>query len=126
MSRLRDVTLSIVSSAFLVGSVWALPARSTDNGQPSSAAQDENAPQTQSVAGKITAVSSTSFSLTPAQASDKNPGQNFTAQENNPLTFMITPDTVVDGKLKVGASANVVYRPDDKGNNVAVNVTVTP
>jgi len=78
MSRFRDVTLSIVSSAFLAGSAWALPVRSTDNSQPSSAAQDqnENATQTQSVAGKITAVSSTSFSLTPAQASEKNPGQN--------------------------------------------------
>jgi hypothetical protein len=42
------------------------------------------------------------------------------------LTFLITPDTVIDGKLKVGASANVVYRPDDKGNNVAVSVTVAP
>lgn len=126
MSRLRTVTLSIVSSAFLVGSAWALPARSTDNSQPSSAAQDQNAPETQSVVGKITAVSSTSFSLTPAQDGDRNPGQNFTAPQNNPLTFIITPDTIVDGKLKVGASANVVYRPDDKGNNVAVNVTVTP
>ena len=125
MTRLRDLTLSIVSSAVLVGSAWALPARSTDNGQPSAAAQDQNATQTQSVAGKITAVSSTSFSLTPAQANDKNPGQNFMSEQNNPLTFLITQDTVINGKLKVGASANVVYRADDKGNNVAVNVTVT-
>jgi len=60
------------------------------------------------------------------KANEKNPGQNFTSEPNNALTFLITPDTVIDAKLKVGGSASMVYQPDDRDNNVAVSVTVAP
>jgi hypothetical protein len=40
------------------------------------------------------------------------------------MMFVIDLNTTVDGKLTVGANADVVYR-DDNGNHVAVSVTVS-
>jgi hypothetical protein len=40
------------------------------------------------------------------------------------MTFMIDKNTTVDGKLKVGANADVTYR-EEGGNNIAVSVRVS-
>jgi len=83
------------------------------------------APQTQTVSGKITAVDKSSFSITVATAKNSNPGQQLTEQGGSPqtMTFAIDKNTTVDGKLKVGANADVTYRQDG-GNNVAISVHV--
>ena len=39
------------------------------------------------------------------------------------MIFLINQNTTVDGKLKVGANADVTYR-EDNGNNVAISVRV--
>jgi hypothetical protein len=47
-------------------------------------------------------------------------------QQTSPksMTFMIDRNTTVEGKLKVGANADVTYR-EDNGNNVAISVRVS-
>jgi len=83
------------------------------------------APQTQTVSGKITAVDKSSFSITVATAKNSSTGQQLTEQGGSPqtMTFTIDKNTTVDGKLKVGASADVTYR-QDSGNNIAISVHV--
>jgi hypothetical protein len=41
------------------------------------------------------------------------------------MSFAIDKNTTIDGKLKVGSSADVTYRQDN-GANIAVSVHVTP
>jgi hypothetical protein len=81
-----------------------------------------NAPQEQSVSGKIASVEKTSFTLTVGQSQT----QNLQQDPNSPktMTFMIDKNTTIDGSLKVGASADVTYR-QEKGSNVAISVRVT-
>jgi len=83
------------------------------------------APQTQTASGKITAVEKSSFSISVAAAQKSNSGQQLTAQGASPqnMTFAIDKNTTVDGKLKVGASADVTYRQEN-GNNIAISVHV--
>ena len=40
------------------------------------------------------------------------------------MTFTIDKNTTVDGKLKVGANADVTYRQEG-GNNIAISVHVS-
>jgi hypothetical protein len=40
------------------------------------------------------------------------------------MTFQIDKNTTVDGKLKVGANADVTYR-EESGNLVAISVRVS-
>jgi len=83
------------------------------------------APQTQTVSGKITAVEKSSFSIAIATAKNSNPGRQLTEQGGSPqaMTFTVDKNTTVDGKLKVGASADVTYR-QESGNNIAISVHV--
>ena len=60
MKNVRNIALSIISSALLAGAAWALPASPAGH---QSASQSQNAAQLQSASGKITAVSSSSFTL---------------------------------------------------------------
>ncbi len=132
MKNVRNIALSIISSALLAGAAWALPAASVHAGQQSGT-QSQNAAQLQSASGKITAVSSSSFTLrttssTPpsgaVSAQSQDPNQS--KAEGKDMTFTIDQNTTVDGKLAVGANADVSYRTDASGNNVAVTVHVTP
>src|SRR5213594_4107970 len=72
----------------------------------------DQAPQTQTASGKITAVEKSSFSIAVATAPKSNPGRQLTEQGASPqnMTFTIDKNTTVDGKLKVGANADVTYR----------------
>jgi len=133
MKNVRNIALSIISSALLAGAAWALPAASVHAGQQSGT-QSQNAAQLQSASGKITAVSSSSFTLRTASstppssavsAQSQDPNQSKAA-EGKDMTFTIDQNTTVDGKLAVGANADVSYRTDASGNNVAVTVHVTP
>jgi len=110
----------VLASLVLAASLCALPP--ADNAQPPSKAQDST--QTQSVSGKIASVSSTSFTLTVGprmlDQSQTSPSQETAAKT---MTFLVDKNTTVDGKLKVGATADVTYRQDG-GNNVAISVRV--
>lgn len=74
------------------------------------------APDTQSVAGKISSVGDAAFTLDVAKS------QNSDA---NTLQFLVDGNTKVEGKLSVGAQATVEYRSDN-GKYVATHVVVTP
>ena len=77
----------------------------------------------QSVSGKITAVQDNTFTIEIPHV--KPPGASF-LQEDHPssMTFLINSSTKIEGKLKVGANADVLYRRQG-GNNIAVTVRVT-
>jgi hypothetical protein len=112
---------SALASLILVPAVWALPATR------SSAIQQEAPPpqaQSQSVSGKIASVEKSSFTLTIGAASS-NQGQQFQQSAAKTMSFMVDKNTTIDGKLKVGVTADVTYR-EDNGQNVAISVHVAP
>jgi hypothetical protein len=41
------------------------------------------------------------------------------------MSFTIDQNTTIEGKMKVGANADVTYRQDN-GANIAISVRVTP
>jgi Cu/Ag efflux protein CusF len=111
---------SALAGTILVAGALALPPANTHQSQ-----QGQQAAQTQSVSGKIASFDQNSFTLTVAskatvsQDSQSQPGASST------MSFTIDKNTTVEGKLKVGSSADVTYRQDN-GSNVAVSVHVTP
>jgi len=109
-----------LAGTFLVAGALALPPANTYQTQPSR----EAAQQTQSVSGKIASVDQSAFTLTVASRSSVSQDQ---AQQPSASTmsFAIDKNTTIDGKLKVGSSADVTYRQDN-GANIAVSVHVAP
>jgi protein-disulfide isomerase len=116
--------LRIASSAFaslaLAAATFALPASTAAAKQSSAESQQA---QTQSVSGRIASVERSSFTLNVGSGST-NPGHQMEQTSPKTMTFMIDKNTTVDGKLKVGANADVTYR-EDAGNNIAVSVRVS-
>jgi Cu/Ag efflux protein CusF len=77
----------------------------------------------QSASGKISAVQQNTFTIEIEHV--KPPGAGFQQEQHtSSMTFQVTPSTKIQGKLEVGANADVVYRPQE-GKNVAVSVQVT-
>lgn len=76
--------------------------------------------EAQSVTGTIASVGKNSFTLTLGSAMSQR-------EQTSPRTmmFLIDKNTTIDGKLRVGANADVTYR-EDNGNNVAISVRVAP
>ena len=106
----------------LVAAVWPLPATTTHSAQQS--ATNGQAPaQTQSVSGKIASVEKDSFTLT-VGSTISNPSQQLQQTAPKTMKFVIDKNTTVDGKLQVGANADVTYR-EDSGKNLAISVRVT-
>lgn len=112
--------LTALSSLILIAAVWAAPP-TTQN--PNIAVQA--AAQTQSATGTISAVDKSSFTITLAPT--PNASMASVAQQDSPksMTFVVDKNTTIEGKLRVGANADVTYR-DDSGNHVAIGVRVTP
>jgi len=123
MKNVGRVFLTTVASLTLVGAVWAFPPPTTQEAALPSLSSNSNAPQEQSVSGKIASVEKTSFTLTVGQAQTQNLQQDSSSPKT--MTFMIDKNTTIDGSLKVGAKADVTYR-QEKGSNVAISVRVTP
>ncbi len=90
--------------------------------EPGTTAQQNDTAQ--SVSGTIASLGRNSFTLTVNPSNTTTPGQKFQQQgSSHSMTFMIDKNTTVDGKLKVGANADVTYR-EENGNNVAISVRV--
>jgi len=123
MKNVGRVFFTTVAGLTLVVTVWAFSPPTTHEAALLSLSSNSNAPQEQSVSGKIASVEKTSFTLTVGQSQTQNLQQN----PNTPKTmiFMIDKNTTIDGSLKVGANADVTYR-QEKGSNVAISVRVTP
>lgn len=89
--------------------VWSQPLPSLSASNASN-----KGPNTQTVAGKISAIGDASFSVEVMQN-----------QKTNTVQFLIDGGTKMDGKLTVGAQASVEYRSDN-GQNIATHVVVSP
>jgi hypothetical protein len=74
--------------------------------------------ETRSVTGTIAAVRDNSFTLSVASALSSDEQHDSTPKT---MVFLIVKNTTIDGKLRVGANADVTYREED-GANVAINV----
>jgi len=120
MKKELKLILSAMTSLIIVAAVCALPPAiphtTTTHAQTAAA---------QSVSGKIAEVQKTSFTLN-IGPSHTMPSTDQELQEptQRTMTFQIDKNTTVDGKLQVGASAEVTYR-DEGGKWVAISVRVS-
>jgi hypothetical protein len=108
---------STLAGTVLVAGALAIPPASTHQSQDA----QQTTPQTQSVSGKIASVDQNSFTLTVGSGSTVSQ----TPSSASTMSFSIDKNTTVDGKLKVGSTADVTYRTDN-GANIAISVHVTP
>jgi hypothetical protein len=125
MKKITRLGLSVMSGSFLAVAAWGLPATAPAIDAPqNNPAAAENAAQLQSVSGTISTVQRDSFTLVTSASGPQ--GENFRQgrASTRAMMFIIDQNTAVDGKLKVGANADVAYRQDN-GNNVAVSVAVS-
>jgi hypothetical protein len=120
MKKELKLILSAMASLVLVAVVCALPVT-----LPNTPTAHEQTAAAQSVSGKIASVEKTSFTLTVGGGhAMTNPGHQFQDSATKSMTFQIDKNTTVDGKLKVGANADVTYR-EESGNLVAISVRVS-
>jgi hypothetical protein len=79
------------------------------------------------VSGKIASVEKTTFTLTVSSPTRSSVSQDAQAPPSTAKTmsFTIDQNTTIEGKMKVGANADVTYRQDN-GANIAISVRVTP
>jgi Cu/Ag efflux protein CusF len=117
MKKVLKLVLSAMASLILVAVVCALPVT-----LPNTTAQHEQTAAAQSVSGKIAEVQKTSFTLSIGPS--HTIGQDLQEPTQRSMTFQIDKNTTVDGKLQVGANADVTYR-EDAGKYVAINVRVS-
>jgi Cu/Ag efflux protein CusF len=112
-----------LAGTVLVTGALALPPAGTHRTEEGKQA----AAQTQSVSGKISSVEKSSFTLTLASATQSSVMQDAQVPPSSAKTmsFTIDQNTTIEGKMKVGANADVTYRQDN-GTNVAISVHVAP
>ena len=123
MKGVTRVLLSALAGLTLVATAWTLSA-ATHNGSRHVATNEQAAAQTQSVSGKIASVEKNSFTLTVGPAHTAKQGLQMQEAAPKTMTFVIDKNTTVDGKLQVGANADVTYR-EDGGKNIAISVRVS-
>jgi Cu/Ag efflux protein CusF len=109
-------------SLVLIAAVWAVPPVTATSG---AFAVEQAAAQTQSASGTISAVDKASFTITLPPVRSLTADINLGQDTPKTMTFVIDKNTTIEGKLRVGASADVTYR-DDNGEHVAIGVRVTP
>jgi hypothetical protein len=119
----RVVFLSVFCLV-IVAAVCALPPAQTQGTDPPKATHEQTAAAAQSVSGKIASVEKSSFTLTVAPDRMSKLSQQMQEPAPKTMTFSIDRNTTVDGKLQVGANADVTYR-EDNGRNIAISVRVS-
>ena len=124
MTKQTRLALAGVFSLMFVFAVVAVPLTAHSSIPTSTVAIDQEASQTQSVSGTISAVSKTNFVLT---VQPKASGAESVSKQDPPktMTFQIDNNTTVEGKLQVGSNAEVTYRDDRSGNHLAIGVKIT-
>jgi hypothetical protein len=127
MKNVCRVFLPTLACLTLIAPVWALPPTTIDGAAVLGLSNEPNAPQEQSVSGKIASVEKSSFTLTVGQSQTSSERQNFGQDPASPktMTFQIDKNTTIEGSLRVGANADVTYR-QEKSTNVAISVHVAP
>jgi hypothetical protein len=122
MKRELKIIWAAMASLILVAVVCALPP-TLPNTTPTM--NEQTAAPTQSVSGQIAEVQKASFTLSIGPNHTKsNLGQYLQETAQRSMTFQIDKNTTVDGKLQVGANADVTYR-EDGGKLVAISVRVS-
>jgi hypothetical protein len=121
MKNIHRIELSLITGSLITVGAWALPVTAPVSSRAEMPGQSV---QLQSASGQIANVSRNSFTLT--TTGNATQGEAFAQVDNTSKTmlFVIDDNTTVDGKLTIGANADVVYR-DDNGNHMAVSVTVS-
>jgi hypothetical protein len=124
MKNAWRTALALGANSILAVAVWGASPKATAH---SGLALLQDLPQLQSVSGRIKSVHSSTFTLFMAESPPPR-GNQLIQERDHPasMTFITDKNTTVDGKLKVGADADVTYRQDHGGNNVAVSVHVAP
>lgn len=121
MKRETKLIWTATASLMAVAIVGALPSAHSK----STTTYEQTAAATQSVSGKIAEVQKTSFTLSVGPSHTiSNLDQDLQEPIQKSMTFQIDKNTTVDGKLQVGANADVTYR-EDNGKFVAINVRVS-
>lgn len=110
----KSLSLALLGTALSIGSA-GYPARS------SSAPIYGQAAKVESASGRITSVQGNTFTL--GVSGQNGPANGKSKGSQKALTLTLDQDTDVDGKIAVGAEANVTYREQD-GNNIAVSVRI--
>ena len=78
----------------------------------------QSSDETRSVTGTVAAVRENSFTLSVASAFSSDEQHETTPKT---MIFLMDKNTTIDGKLRVGANADVTYR-EENGTNIAINV----
>jgi hypothetical protein len=126
MRNLGRVIFTTLVGLSLVAAVCALRPTVTRGATVLALSSSQAAPQEQSVSGKIASVEKNSFTLAVGQSQTSAENQlEQTPSTPKTMAFKIDKSTTIDGSLKVGANADVTYR-QEKGENVAISVRVTP
>jgi hypothetical protein len=120
MKNIHRVGLSLISGSVLAMAAWALPVAAPS---AKTAATAANGVQLESVSGTVVTVARYAFTLTTPAAAPQGMQVARVDDTTKTMMFIIDQNTTIDGRLRIGASADVVYR-NDAGNNMAVSVTV--
>lgn len=121
MKKELKLIWAAMASLIVVAVVGALPPAHSN----AATTHEQTAAQTQSVSGQIAEVQKASFTLSIGPSHTmSNAGQQMQETTQKSMTFQIDKNTTVDGKLKVGANADVTYR-EDGGKLVAISVRVS-
>lgn len=125
MKSVSKIFFCTLSSMILAGALWALPGAVRNSATNPAAARIQNPPQTQSASGTIASFDKSSLTLNVTSPSSKSQVEALRPQSTKTMTFAIDQNTTVSGTLKVGANADVSYRTDSNGNNIAISVSVS-
>jgi hypothetical protein len=117
MNKLARVGVSTIACLALGALFCAVPSTAHK-----AAAVTQSATEAQTVSGKVTAISKTTFTLavSSAKMASESQPENTNAKT---MTFQVDSNTTIDGNLQVGVNADVTYRIDN-GDYVALNVRV--
>ena len=121
MTKEMRIALSTLASLALTAATFAMPVPATP--PPNRVPLSHRRPRRSLSPAEIASVEKSSFTLAVGSGST-DPGQQMRQTSPKTMSFMIDKNTTVDGKLKVGANADVTYR-EEGGNNIAVSVRVS-
>ena len=107
--------LSAAAGLVLVAAIWISPATHAHQQATKMAMQAQGQQKSLEASGKIATVSDNQFTVE-VQKSDNS---------IDPMTFVTDKNSVVDGKLVEGATADVTYRVEN-GQNIVVRARITP
>jgi hypothetical protein len=114
---MKESGFSFLSAALglvLVAGMWALPATRAHQRAIQAVTQAQDQAKTLSATGKITSVNGSEFTVE-VQKQDGT---------TDPVTFTTDYNSKVDGKLAIGAMADVTYRAE-KDKNIVVTARIT-